>query len=311
MATIETVTRSSQSVEGLQATFTLGGFGSYKNSIIELAPGYIESSSSSESSLSSTSSFSSSESSSSTKRSQTTSSNQFSTTSLSSDSFEVRSLTVLTTATEFQNRVDGIYYWDGEYNGKKSFKRTYNEDLIFYIRWATGNPGIWTLTNWDGHIIGRFPETCEEEDVPTGFNIYTNTSYTWTGHIPMATGQTCIKNAFQVSGVQYLTVKDTEGIYYGTESEVDLSAWVNGKYEYICQHNDHKCFLNNNPITYVNTVLRILFDLSRNKWVLTTGKNFVSGSSIFSTTGKEGLPTGTVDQPPGVLASSGTKVIIP
>lgn len=52
----ELITVSSSEITGLNPVFSLGFFGAYKDGIVELAPGYFESSSSSESSVSSRSS---------------------------------------------------------------------------------------------------------------------------------------------------------------------------------------------------------------------------------------------------------------
>lgn len=52
----ELITVSSSEITGLNPVFSLGFFGAYKDGIVELAPGYFESSSSSESSASSESS---------------------------------------------------------------------------------------------------------------------------------------------------------------------------------------------------------------------------------------------------------------
>jgi hypothetical protein len=81
----QSITISSSAIPGLQTSFTMSVFGSYRNSLIELVPNYIESSSSSFSSSSSRSSESSSVSTSST-RMHSTSSSGSSNSSLSSES---------------------------------------------------------------------------------------------------------------------------------------------------------------------------------------------------------------------------------
>ena len=88
--TSQLISMSSSEIKGLQTTFSLSFFGAYKDSIVELVPGYLESSSSSESSESSSSL--SSKSSLSTFRLRSTSSSISSLSSGNSSSSSVSSL---------------------------------------------------------------------------------------------------------------------------------------------------------------------------------------------------------------------------
>ena len=98
---------SSSEIKGLQSTFSVSFFGAYKNSIVELAKGYIESSSSSESSVSSVSTSSSSDSSSSTRYLETSSEPSTMSSASSSSSSTILSTIIVPSKTEVVESIGG------------------------------------------------------------------------------------------------------------------------------------------------------------------------------------------------------------